>query len=118
MPEEDIPKNSDDKRCREHKEAIQKIMDRVKEVRALQKEGYSIRKIADKTGYTKKTIKNYLSPNFNPIHGQYDVQRPGKLSPFRNEVIALRAKGIPYKDIHTSLRKKDIQDQKLLLDNS
>ncbi|WP_256241464.1 transposase [Bacillus sp. V3B] len=106
MSEEDIPENSDDRRGREHKEAIQKIMSRVEEVRALQKKGYSIRKIADKTGYTKKTIKNYLSPDFNPIHGQYGVQRPGKLSPFRNEVISLRSKGTPYKDIYTSLCKK------------
>ena len=81
-------------------------MDKVKEVKALQEKGYSIRKIADETGYTKRTIKNYLSPNFNPIHGQYGVQRPGKLSPFRNEVIALRSKGTTYKEIYISICKK------------
>lgn len=106
MTEEEIPQNSDDRRGRDHKEAIQKIMGRVEEVRALQKKGYSIRKIVDKTGHTKKTIKNYLSPDFNPIHGQYGVRRPGKLSPFRNEVISLRSKGTPYKDIYTTLCKK------------
>ncbi|PIC56946.1 hypothetical protein CSV80_11980 [Sporosarcina sp. P12(2017)] len=42
-------------------------MDKVKEVKALHEKGYSNRKIADETGYTKLTIKKYLSPNFNPI---------------------------------------------------
>lgn len=106
MPEEEIPKHSDDRRGREHKEAIQKIMSRVEEVRTLHKKGYSIRKIVDKTGHTKKTIKNYLSPDFTPVHGQYGVQRPGKLSSFRNEVISLRSKGTTYKDIYTFLCKK------------
>ena len=106
MREEDIPKDSDDQRGREHNEAIQKTMDKVKEVKDLQEKGYSIRKIADETGYSKRTIKNYLSPNFNPVHGQYGVQRPGKLSPFRNEVIALRSKGTTYKEIYTSICKK------------
>ena len=106
MREEEIPKDSDDKRSREHKEAIQKMMDKVKEVKTLQEKGYNISKIVDQTGYTKKTIKNYLSPDFNPIHGQYGVLRSGKLSPFRNEVIALRSKGIAYKEIHKSICKK------------
>ncbi|MFJ5768876.1 transposase [Psychrobacillus sp. NPDC093180] len=101
MREEDIPKDSDDQRGREHNEAIQKTMNKVKEVKDLQKKGYSIRKIADETGYTKRTIKNYLSTNFNPVHGQYGVQRTGKLSPFRNEVVALRSKGTTYKEIYT-----------------
>ncbi|QNK89849.1 transposase [Sporosarcina sp. resist] len=82
MREEEIPKDSEDQRGREHNEAIQRIMDKVKEVKALQEKGYSSRKISDETGYTKRTIKNYLSHNFNPIHGQYGVQRPGKLSAF------------------------------------
>lgn len=73
MPKEEITKNSDDRHGREHKNAIQKIMGRVEEVRTLQKKGYSIKKIAGKTSYTKKTIKNYLFPDFNPIHGQYGV---------------------------------------------
>lgn len=106
MREEEIPKDLDDKRSREHKEAIQKMMDKVKEVKALQEKGYNIRKIGDETGYTNKTIKNYLSPDFNPIHGQYGVLRSGKLSLFRNEVIAMRSKGIAYKEIYTFICKK------------
>ncbi|WP_419961854.1 hypothetical protein [Psychrobacillus sp. BM2] len=81
-------------------------MDKVKEVKDLQGKGYSTRKIVDETSYTKRTIKNYLSPNFNPVHGQYGVQRPGKLSPVRHEVIALRSKGTTYKKIYTSICKK------------
>ncbi|ANU10123.1 hypothetical protein BBH88_07315 [Planococcus antarcticus DSM 14505] len=60
----------------------------------------------DETGYTHKTITNYLAPNFNPINGQYGVRRPGKLSPFRNEVLTLRTKGTTYKEIHAFICQK------------
>lgn len=106
MREEEIPKNSMNQRERVHTEAIQMIMDIVKEVKALHEKGYSNRKTADETVYTKLTIKNYLSPNFNPIHGQYGVQRPGKLSPFGNEVIALHLKGATYKEIYIFIYRK------------
>ncbi|MFU0789081.1 hypothetical protein [Virgibacillus proomii] len=106
MDEENIPKGSNDKRGQEHREAIEKIMSKVEKVRALHDKGYSVRQIIDKTGHTKKIIKNYISPDFNPVHGQYGVQRPGKLSPFRKEVISMHSKGIPYKDIHKSIAKK------------
>lgn len=106
MEEKDIPKDSVDKRGREHREAIEKILSKVEKVRALHEQGYNIRQIVDKTGHTKNTIKNYLSPNFNPIHGQYGVQRPGKLSPFRKDVISMRSTGISYKDIYAFIRKK------------
>ncbi len=106
MDEKNIPKSSNDKRGQEHREAIEKNMAKVEKVRALHDKGFSVRQIIDKTGHTKKTIKNYLSPNFNPVHGQYGVQRPGKLSPFRKEVISMRSKGIPYNDIQKSIVKK------------
>ena len=106
MHEEEIPEESADRRGQEHKEAVQKVIERAEEVRALKEKGYSIRKIADETGHTMKTINNYLASDFNPVHGQYGVQRPGKLAPFRNEVIALRSKGTTYKEIYTSICKK------------
>lgn len=106
MHEEEIPEESVDQRGQEHKEAVQKVIGRAEEVRALREKGYSIRKIADETGYTMKTINNYLASDFNPVHGQYGVQRNGKLAPFRNEVIALRSKGTTYKEIYTSICKK------------
>lgn len=106
MDEENIPKSSNDKRGQEHREVIEKTMAKVEKVRALHDKGYSVRQITDKTGHTTKTIKNYLSPNFNPIHGRYGEQRPGKLSPFRKEVISMRSKGVLYKDIHKSIAMK------------
>ena len=106
MAEKDIPKHSEDKRGQAHRDAMEKILARVEQVRTLHDKGYNIRQIVDRTGYTKKTIKNYLSPDFNPVHGQYGVHRPGKLAPFRNEVVSMRSKGIPYKDIYESIYKK------------
>lgn len=106
MSEEDIPKDSDDRRGYEHNEAIQKTMDKAKGMKDLQRKGYDIRRIDDEAGYTRCKIKNYLSPHFKPVYGQYDVQHPGKSSPFRNEVIALRSKGTTYKEIHASICNK------------
>ncbi len=106
MREEDIPEDAADQRGREHQEAIRKVMEKAEEVRSMHKKGYSTRKIVDKTGYTHKTINNYLAPDFNPINGQYGVRRPGKLSPFRNEVLTLRTKGTTYKEIHAFIRQK------------
>lgn len=106
MAEKDIPKHSEDKRGQAHRDAMEKILARVERVRDLHDKGYNIRQIVDKTGHTKKTIKNYLSSDFNPVHGQYGVHRPGKLALFRNEVVSMRSKGIPYKDIYAFIYKK------------
>lgn len=51
-------------------------------------------------------IKTYLADDFNPVHGQYGVSRPGLLAPYREEVLDLRAKGITYKEITNRLREK------------
>lgn len=85
-------------------------------MKVLQEKGDSTRKVADKIGYTKRTKK--LSHNFNSTHDQYSLQRHGKWSPFGSEVMALRLKGTTNKEIYISICKKDIQDQKLQLDNS
>ena len=53
-----------------------------------------------------KTINNYLAPGFNPVHGQYGIQRLGKLAPYRNEVVTLRSIGTPFKEIHTYICMK------------
>ena len=106
MAEKDIPKHSEDKRGQAHNDAMEKILARVAQVKDLYDKGFNIRQIVDKTGHTKKTIKNYLSSDFNPVHGQYGVSRQGKLAPYRNQVISMRSKGIPYKDIYASIHKK------------
>ena len=43
--------------------------------------------IAQKTGFTKAVVKNYLAADFSPINAHYGKQREGKLEPFREDVL-------------------------------
>ena len=49
-------------------------MDKVKEVKVLQAKGYSIRKIVDETGYTKRTKKNLPISILFMVNMVYSVQ--------------------------------------------
>lgn len=106
MKESEIPEESVDIREQEHINAINKIKAKVAEVKALHNAGMTITDISIKTGYVSERIKCYLSDEFNICHGQYGISRPGKLEPYREEVIALRAEGLTYKAITDIIRKK------------
>jgi hypothetical protein len=72
----------------------------------LKEKGYSIYKISKDTGFTKSTIKQYLSPDFNPVNAHYGNRRNGILSPYRDEIIHLRSEGKTYGQIVEVLREK------------
>ena len=93
-------------RGREHEQAVNKLLDRANRVRALKDAGLSITKISQETGYGWTTVKNYLSDNFSPINAHYGKQREGKLAPYRDEVLRLRADGHTYKAIHNIIKIK------------
>jgi len=78
---------------REHEQAVNKLLDRANRVRALKDAGLSITKISQETVYGWTTVKNYLSDNFSPINAHYGKQREGKLAPYRDKVLRLRADG-------------------------
>ena len=59
MQENDIPKESQTVRGLEHKNAVTKLRERANRVKALRESGLSITKIAQKTGFTKNSVKNY-----------------------------------------------------------
>lgn len=66
----------------------------------------SVREISKITGYTELKISQYLSENYNIVHGQYGVSRPGPLEPYREEVLTLRAQGVTYKEIAKIISEK------------
>lgn len=43
---------------------------------------------------------------YNIVHGQYGVSRLGPLSPYRDEILILRAQGITYEKITETLRQR------------
>jgi DNA-binding NarL/FixJ family response regulator len=106
MNDDEIPEEYISNSEREHMKAVKKISDKVKQVRHLHKERLNLTEIAKKTGYHVGRIKEYLKDDFNPIHGQYGVRRPGILTPYREEILNLRAEGITYKEIANKLRVK------------
>lgn len=106
MKDSDIPKKQDTKRGKQHKEAINKVNAKIEKVKKLHAEGYNNLDISKLTGISTSSIKNYLVEGYNPVHGQYGSSRPGPLTPFKDEILTLRAKGVTYKKITEGLRSK------------
>lgn len=106
MSENDIPLERKTVRGRSHDEAMEKLKQRVVMVHKLCKDGLSITEIAQKTGFTRNTVRNYLSDGFLPMNAHYGKQREGKLEPFRNEVLRLKSEGLKYREIHSTIIEK------------
>jgi len=104
--EEDIPEQKQTVRGREHEEAVEKVNSRAKKVRELKEQGLSINAISEQTSFTYATVKRYLSEDFTPISGHYGKQREGKLEPFRDEVLKMKADGLKYREIHEIITSK------------
>ena len=81
-PDNEISKDKQTVRGREHEHAVEKLQERAERVRFMYDNGFSITTILYCTGFTTGTIKNYLSANFSPINAHYGKQREGKLQPF------------------------------------
>jgi len=104
MSDDEIVQGATTVRGREHEQALKKLMDRANHVKAFRDAGMSITKISEETGYGWNTVKSYLSATFSPVNGHYGKQREGKLAPYRDKVLRLRADGKKYKAIHEIIR--------------
>ncbi len=100
IPDDKIPNENKVVRERQHEDAINKVQGRADTVRSLSEQGLSIYKISKETGFTRETIKKYLSPDFNPANGHYGCHKHGLLAPYRDEVLHMRSEGRKYKEIH------------------
>lgn len=100
IPKDEIPKehiNSREARYQDHLMQKQKAID---EVRNLYAGGHSIEEITRITGHGHVIVKKYLKKDC-PIHnGHYDTRMPGKLAPYEQYVVTMRAEGITYFKIH------------------
>jgi len=93
-------------RALQHTQAIEKLEIRADKVRKMHAEGYSITEISLSTGFTYRTVKNYLSDNFSPVNGHYGKSQGGKLFAFKDEIWNMRFEGITYKKIHEIISAK------------
>ena len=90
----------------EHENAVKKVENKADLAKSLKDKGYSIYKISKETGFTKTTVKNYLSKDFNPVNGQYGNSRRGLLKPFHQDIIQLLSEGFTYKKATEGIRQK------------
>ena len=106
IPEDKIPEVRENVRERQHLQQMEKRQAAIDEVRKLYSEGHSINEITRITGHVAKTVKNYLKKDCPLSGGRYDHRLPGKLAPYEQDVIEMRAKGITYTKIHEFISQK------------
>ncbi|GEP73335.1 hypothetical protein LRA02_22030 [Lentilactobacillus rapi] len=80
----------------------QKQIDYVRQLRA---RGKSLADIEGITNYTQARIKRYLDPHTTANKATYGADIPGKLRPYRQEVLELRKQGKSYALIHQQITK-------------
>lgn len=106
IPENEIPEDRSIVRERQHQEAVAQKQAEIELVKKRYDEGKTISEIALEMHHTRKTITNYLDPNYSPVSGHYDRKRPGKLTPYEKEVTEMRSKGKTYDEIYQIISKK------------
>ena len=106
IKDEDIPDDINSARERQHKEAMNKMKQKIENVKKLHEQGCSIEEICRITGHISQTIRKYLSGECSLINGHYDYRRPGKLQKYEKEILELRSQGITYPQITKIIRAK------------
>lgn len=106
IPENEIPEVKENVRERQHIQSVENKQAAIEEVRRLYAEGHTADEIGRLTGHTIRTVNKYLNDDCPLINGGYDNRRPGKLAPYEQEVIEMRAKGITYQKIHEHICEK------------
>ena len=106
IPDDEIPEVKENATERKHLLEIEKKKASVNEVRELYSKGHSLEEICRLTGHTRQTVSKYLKDDCPLDNGRYDYRLPGKLAPYEQEVIEMRAKGITYKKIHEHISEK------------
>lgn len=67
-------------------------------------DGYSKRKISEAIGKSERTVRRYFKADPSGSHGKTGLKRRHKLDPYKNEVLALSAKGQSSSKIYSSIR--------------
>lgn len=100
MPENEIPEPIENVRERQHIEEMERKKAAIEEVRKLYSMGHTANEISCLTGHTWKTVTNYLKEDCSLSSARYDQRLPGKLAPYEQTVLEMRAKGVTYTKIH------------------
>ena len=78
----------------------------IQEAKYLDKKGYSMRKIADKMGLNRRTVKKYIESDGTYTHAAAGNTRSSKLSKFEEHIIEMHSEGVKGTKIVEALRKE------------
>lgn len=106
IPDNKIPEVQENARERQHIQQMSNKQAAIDEVKTLYAQGHAIDEISRLTGHTYLTIKNYLKEDCSANNGHYDRRMAGKLAPYEQAVIEMRAHGTTYNKIHECICKK------------
>jgi DNA-binding CsgD family transcriptional regulator len=101
-----VPRKNETVRGKEHRAAVEKVQAKADLVRGMKADGMSISEISKKTGFVYNTVRVYLSDDFSPVSGHYGKQREGKLYPYRENVLTMRAQGKTYSQIYGIIQEQ------------
>jgi hypothetical protein len=100
IPKDELPKERENAREVQHKDYMIQKQKAVDEIRQLYSNGHAVDEITRITGHTTVTVNKYLRPDCPVNNGHYDCRMPGKLAPYEQDVITMRAQGMTYTKIH------------------
>lgn len=95
----------DDFPTREHNTNCEKKINLANKARKLKEQGYKLNKIAEELGISYSTVKRYLSPSFNPVHGLYNTTINSKIKPYTDVIKEMLSKGRTFKEIEVAIRE-------------
>ena len=76
-----------------HEERVANKLKYVEEVRELKRMGLSKREISRRTGFSFRTIRRYLSEDYDPVHASYGKKKDSILEPYVTEIESMAAMG-------------------------
>ncbi len=105
MLDSEIPADKMLAREKIHDDNTKQKQKQINYVRQLRTQGKSLADIEGITNYTQARIKRYLDPHTTANKATYGADIPGKLRPYRQQVLELRKQGKSYALIHQQITK-------------
>ncbi|MBZ0099153.1 MAG: transposase, partial [Taibaiella sp.] len=90
---------------REHNASCEKKINLANKARKLEEQGYKPGRIAEELGISYPSVKRYLSPDFNPVHGLYNTTTNSKIKPYADAIKEMLGKGRTFKEIEVAIRE-------------
>lgn len=98
IKKQDFPTREHNVNYDKKKKAIEKVLE-------LTRQGWKRSEIAAKLGISYSTVKRYQSPDFNPIHGQYNTTRNSKIKPYAEKIKQMLRENCTFRQIEEAIKE-------------